>query len=166
MAFWLVKLNKTWERNKQKEKYLKNVIAHYKIQERYIRIYKSALNYWVVETSILNCFAETIIELENNLRRIKVVSKITLEMHPHISVYKEPLKNNSPSLLLFEVEETERNLSPNSGRWNYKQNFTVWRSGPQNVCLSNWTLIKTPAIHWRRFDWWKKSTQLWGISGL
>lgn len=112
----MVKLNKTWERNKQKEKYLKNVIAHYKIQERYIRIYKSALNYWVVETSILNCFAETIIELENNLRRIKVVSKIMLEMHPHISVYKEPLKNNSPSLLLFEVEETERNLSPNSGR--------------------------------------------------
>lgn len=28
-----------------------------------------------------------------------------LEMQPHISVYKEPLKNNSTFLLLFEVEE-------------------------------------------------------------
>lgn len=111
MDFWLVKLNKTWEKSKRKEKHLKNVIAHYKIHEHYVRIYKSALNYWVVETSILNCFAETLIELENNLRRIKVVSKIVLEMHPHISVYKEPLKNNSTSLLLFEVEETEGNLS-------------------------------------------------------
>lgn len=34
-----------------------------------------------------------------------------LERHPHISVYKEPLKNNSASLLLFEVEETEGNIS-------------------------------------------------------
>jgi len=71
MGFWLVKLNKTWEKSKRKEKHLKNVIAHYKIREHYVRIYKSTSNFWVVEASILNCFAETLIELENNLRRIR-----------------------------------------------------------------------------------------------
>lgn len=120
MDFWLVKLNKTWEKSKRKEKCLKNVIAQYKIHAHYVRIYKSALNYRVVETSILNCFAETLIDLENNLKRIKVVSKMMLEMHPRISVYKEPLKNNSQPLLLFEIEEIEGNLSQNSCRWNYK----------------------------------------------
>lgn len=90
---------------------MKNVVAHYQIREHYVRIYKSALNYWIVKTSILNCFAETLIEPENNLRRIKVVSKMMLEMRLHISVYKKPLKNNSPSLLLFEVGGTDRGLS-------------------------------------------------------
>lgn len=79
----------------RKENNLKNVTAHYKICEHYVRIYKSALNYWLVETNILNCFAETLLELENNLRRINVISKMMLEMHPHIPVCKEPFKNNS-----------------------------------------------------------------------
>lgn len=89
---------------------MENVIAHYNIHEHYVRIYKSALNYQVVETDILNCFSETLMEFKNNSRRIKVVSKMMLEMHTHISVYKELLKNNPPSVLLFEVEEREGSL--------------------------------------------------------
>lgn len=73
-----------------------------------------------METSILNCFAENLIELENNLRKMKVISKMMLEMHPYIPVCKEPFKNNSLSLLLFEVEETEGNFSWNPGKLNYK----------------------------------------------
>lgn len=104
----------------RKVKHLKNVIAHNKIHEHYIKIYKSALNYWLVETSILNCFTEILRELENNLKRIKVISKMMLEMHHHIPICKEPFKNNSLSLLLFEVEETEGNFSWNPSRLNYK----------------------------------------------
>lgn len=123
MDFWLVKLRKTWEKNKWKEKHLKNVIAHYNIHEHYVRIYKSALNYQVVETGILNCFSETLMEFRNNSRRIKVVSKMMLEMHPHISVYKELLKNNPPSVLLFEVEEREGSLAWTTTNWTCQQSF-------------------------------------------
>lgn len=114
----------------RKEKHLKNVIAHYKIHEHYIRIYKSALNYWLVEASGLNCSAETLVELEINLRRIKVASKMMLEMHPHILVCKEPFKSNSLSLLLFEVDGTEGIFSWNPGRLNYKQNFYTFKVRP------------------------------------
>lgn len=73
----------------------------------------------------MNCFSETLVDFKNNIRRIKVVSEMMLEMYPHISVCKKVLKNNSPSVLLFEVQESEGNLSWNSTRWNRKQKFAV-----------------------------------------
>lgn len=155
MDFWLVKLRKTWEKNKWKEKHLENVIAHYNIHEHYVRIYKSALNYQVVETDILNCFSETLMEFKNNSRRIKVVSKMMLEMHTHISVYKELLKNNPPSVLLFEVEEREGSLVWTATKWTCQQSFEGMAI---KMSISATELpSKIAATSWGRFGEWKKN---------